>query len=276
MKIIKSDIRYIITLSVVSVMVIFPLFAKAADNLAKADSAYSKGEYAEAVGYYKTIGSDKGWSSELFYNLGNAYARGGDYGNALVNYLRALRLNPSNKQAANNVKYIEAKVYDSNRAELKGKKMSVDPDSFTFFSRVKRFIALDHLSDTWAIWAAVMFVAFAVCVALYIFTRNVIVRKIGFFGGIVFLGVSVIALAFSFVAADYKENEGAVIAGKARLRSEASASAKENPVALTRGTRMQVLDSVPLHGDKAEWYKVRLNSDFVGWLPADEFCVVGI
>lgn len=260
----------------VSVMAIFPLFAKAADNLAKADSAYSKGEYAEAVGYYKTIGSDKGWSSELFYNLGNAYARGGDYGNALVNYLRALRLNPSNKQAANNVKYIEAKVYDSNRAELKGKKMSVDPDSFTFFSRVKRFIALDHLSDTWAIWAAVMFVAFAVCVALYIFTRNVIVRKIGFFGGIVFLGVSVIALAFSFVAADYKENEGAVIAGKARLRSEASASAKENPVSLTRGTRMQVLDSVPLHGDKAEWYKVRLNSDFVGWLPADEFCVVGI
>lgn len=276
MKGVKSNIRYVLTLAVMLMAMAFPVLAEPTGTVAEADSAYSKGEYAQAVECYKNIGSKNGWSSQLYYNLGNAYARSGDYGNALLNYLRALRLDPSNSQAANNVKYIETKVYDSNRAELKGKKMSVDPDSVTFFSRVRQFIAMDHLSDTWAIWAASMFIAFAACVALYIFTRNVLVRKIGFFGGFVFLGLSVIALSFSFVAAGYKDNEGAVIAGKAKLRSEASATAKENPVALTRGTRMQVLDSVPLHGKKAEWYKVRLNSDFVGWLPADEFGVVGM
>ncbi len=268
--------KFLSTVAAIFLATFSTIAAHAATTLAEADSAYSRGEYAEAVAAYKSIGAEHGWSSQLYCNLGNAFARGGDYGNALVNYLRALRLDPHNAQANNNVKYIETKVYDSNRAELKGKKMTVDPDSPSFFSNVKKFIVRDHLSDTWAVWAAACFVIFVACAAIYIFTRNVLLRKIGFFGGFVFLGLSVIAIAFAFTAAGYKSNEGAVTAAKTRLRSEASASAKENPVPLNRGTRMVVLDSVPVHGVKAQWYKVRLNSDFIGWIPADEFCTVGL
>lgn len=268
--------KMIIAVAAIFMATFSSMMAHAATTLAEADSAYSRGEYAEAVAAYKNVGAEHGWSSQLYCNLGNAFARGGDYGNALVNYLRALRLDPHNSRALNNVKYIETKVYDSNRAELKGKKMSVDPDSPSFFSNVKKFIVQDHLSDTWATWAATCFILFVVCVAIYIFTRNVLVRKIGFFGGFIFLGLSVIAIAFAFTAAGYKSNEGAVTAAKTRLRSEPSASAKENPVSLNRGTRMVLLDSMPLQVGKAQWYKVRLNSDFIGWIPADEFCTVGM
>lgn len=254
-----------------------------AATVEQADSAYARGDYAEAIAQYNEVAEKSGISTTLCYNMGNAYAKGGDYGNALVCYLRALRLDPSNEKAAANVAYIESKVYDANRSELKGKKLSIDADTPTFFTNMRQYIMRDHRSDTWAVWAAVSFVLFVTCVALYVFSREVMVRKIGFFGGFVCLGVSVITLVFSFMAASYRSDEGVVTGGKVHLRSEASAGSKENPVALTRGTRMTVLDTYPAVTGESEdkagaketrWYKVRLNSDFVGWLPASDFRTV--
>lgn len=242
--------------------------------IAGADSAYANGEYAEAVAAYTGVASSQGVSSGLYYNIGNAYAKGGDYGNALVYYIRALRLDPSNKEAKSNIHYIEAKVNDANRAELKGKKLSVEPESPTFFSSLRAMISREHLSDTWATWAIVSFLMFMVCATLYVFTRKVAVRKIGFFGGIVCLGITLLTLSFAFMAAGYHTGEGVITGSKVKLRREASLSSQESPAALTRGTRMTVLDSIPTDGKRADWYKVRLNSDYVGWIEASDFKTV--
>lgn len=252
------------------------LFSVSSQTLSQADVAYSGGEYAKAVELYNKVLASDGQSSELYYNLGNAYARGGDYGNAMASYLRSLRLDPSNSQTKNNIDYIDAKVADTNRAELKGKKLSLDRDSSSFFTSIRDFIARDHLSDTWAIWAAVSFVLFVICVAIYIFTRQVAARKIGFFGGFIFLGISAITLVFAFMAASYTSHEGVIAAPKVKLLSEASPSSKENPVNLTRGTRMMILDTFPAGADHPKWYKVRLNSDFVGWISANDFIPVNL
>lgn len=245
-------------------------FVAKADFVADADSAYRRGEYAKAVELYNALADEKGTSPELLCNLGNSYAKGGDYGHAMVSYLRALRLDPSNSLAKDNIKYIQSKVADSNISELRNKKLSVEPESLSFFASVKDEIARDHSSNTWAIWAAATFVLFLGCIALYIFTSNVLARKVGFFGGFAMIGISLITLIFSFMAASYKSNEGAIITPKVKLRMQASVSAKESPVFLTRGTKMTILDKIPSEGT-AEWYKVRLNSDFVGWIQASDF-----
>lgn len=238
---------------------------------AEADSAYVKGDYAAAVEAYKEIAAKEGVSSALFYNMGNAYAKGGDNGRALVCYVKAVRLDPGNAEAKANINYIESKVADANKSEIKNKKLTLNQENISFFSSVRKIIASDHLSDTWSIWAVVSFLLFTGCLTLYIFTRNVLMRKIGFFGGFVCLGICVLTLIFSFMAASYTTNEGVIITNKVKLRSDPSLSAKENATALTRGTRMSVLDSVPVDARKAEWYKVRLNSDFIGWIPAGDF-----
>lgn len=247
-----------------------------AGEIEEAASAYSKGDYAGAVALYGKVAESKGLSSSLCYDMGNAYARGGDYGHALVCYIRALRLDPSNSQASSNISYIESKVMETNRAELKGKKLSVEPDSLTFFASVRRFICRDNSSDTWAVWAAAAFILFVMSLATYIFTSKVIARKIGFFGGFIFLGISLITLVFAFMAASYRTDEGVVTGAKVKLLSEASVNSKESPVALTRGTRMTVLDTFPSGSESPDWYKVRLNSDFVGWIPSSDFEPVGM
>ena len=240
----------------------------------EADSAYAKEEYAYAVDAYREIAAKEGVSSELYYNMGNAYAKVGDNGHALICYVKALRLNPGNVEAKANIDYIESKVAEANKSEIKNKKLSVNQESPSFFSSVKKFIVADHLSDTWSVWAIVAFLLFIVSLALYIFTRNVLIRKIGFFGALSFFGISLITLIFSFMAASYKTNEGVIITNKVKLRSDPNLTSKENSTALTRGTRLSVLDSVPIDNKKADWYKVRLNSDFIGWISAEDFEII--
>lgn len=245
-----------------------------ADVISAADSAYVNEQYSEAISKYEDVMQTEGVSSELYFNLGNAYSKSGDYGHALVYYLRALRLDPANSKAEANMKYIESKVYDSNKAELKGKKLSLDPDASTFFSSLKRFICSRHLSDTWAIWALICFLLLVGGIALYIFTQVVVLRKIGFFSSFIFLGFTAVFVVFSFMAASYQSNDGVVVGAKVKLMTEPSAVSKEHPVALNRGTRMTVLDVFPAPPEHPQWYKVRLNSDFVGWLSSDDFVPV--
>lgn len=236
-----------------------------------ADSAYLRGDYPTAIDEYKEIARIDGVSSSLLYNLGNAYAKAGDNGHALLCYIRSLRLDPSNSQAEANLKYVESKVKEANKSEIKNRKVSLDPDSESFISSVRKFISRNHLSDTWALWAVVGFLLFIGCLAIYIFTRNVIARKIGFFCGGICLIVTIIALIFAFMAASYRTQEGIIITNKVKLRSEPSVSAKENATALTRGTRLTILDSIPKGKPNPQWYKVRLNSDFIGWVVATDF-----
>lgn len=242
-----------------------------AQAISKADSAYNNGDYALAIDEYTRLAKTNGVSSELYYNLGNAYSKGGFYGRAVVCYVRALSIDPSNTAARENLIYVESKVTDNNKAELKDKKLSVEPDNPSFFTSIKLFIVRDHLSDTWAVWSVVSFLIFIICVAIYLFSKNVMMRKIGFFAGFASVGISVITLIFSFMASSYKTNEGVVTSPKIHLYAEPSMTASFNKSALTRGTRTAILDSIANEDKKTEWYKVRLNSDFVGWVSADDF-----
>lgn len=253
--------------SVISV----PMAKGAEASLANADSAYRQGDYSRAIELYNEVRAKDGASPELLFNLGNAYSRGGDYGHALLSYLRAQRLDPSNKKVKQNIDYIRYKVSEANKSELRGKKYSLDAEPLPFFSNVKKYIAANHTSNFWAAWGAVTFVIFVIAIATYVFTSNVLLRKIGFFGGFICLGLSVITLIFAFMAGSYKSDDGVIIEPKVKLHTEASLASKESPVALTRGTCMKILDSYPADEKNPQWYKVKLNSDFIGWIQSSDF-----
>ena len=83
---------------------------------AKANQAYSEGHFQEAVDDYESLVSSGQWSANLFYDLGNAWFRLGDFGEAILSYERALALDPHHPEAAANL----ALVRDEARAlELK-------------------------------------------------------------------------------------------------------------------------------------------------------------
>ncbi|MDE6006879.1 MAG: tetratricopeptide repeat protein [Muribaculaceae bacterium] len=264
--------KYIISLFVTFILTGTMCHAAEVDQvIANADSAYKSEDFGRAITLYNQILEKDGSSAELLFNLGNAYSRSGDYGHALLSYLRALRIDPSNKNVKHNIEFITYKVAEANKSELRGKKYSLDAEPTSFFYSLKKYISADHTSNLWAAWSACSFFLFILALAAYMFTSDVLVRKIGFFGGFVCLGVSLITIIFAFMAASFKSDDGVIIEPKVKLHTEASISSKESPVALTRGTAMKILDSYPAGDKNPQWYKVKLNSDFIGWIQSSDF-----
>ena len=60
----------------------------------QADSAYNAEDYKLAIDLYHKSIAEEGRSADIFYNLANAYYRSDKLGKAVVNYERALQLDP--------------------------------------------------------------------------------------------------------------------------------------------------------------------------------------
>ncbi|MGE9293043.1 MAG: tetratricopeptide repeat protein [Puniceicoccales bacterium] len=73
------------------------------ERFVAADQALSDGQLRQAIDGYTALLAESP-SSTVYYNLGNAYYRDGQYGQAILQYERCLVLNPDNADARANLK----------------------------------------------------------------------------------------------------------------------------------------------------------------------------
>src|SRR5438477_1585118 len=91
---------------IVLFLIAFVSTTHAADDgaFAKANQAYAEGRFAEAATGYETLIRSGNWNANLFYDLGNARYRLGDFGQAILNFERALALDPRHPEADANLR----------------------------------------------------------------------------------------------------------------------------------------------------------------------------
>lgn len=271
--------RLVHALSLVLVMVFAIPASAMADSkdaislLVKANAEYNAGHYDQAIAGYESVMQMYGVSAASLYNLGNAYVKAGNLGRARLCYERARRLDPSGKQIINNLEYVEMRVADTNAASAGKDKELVSPDAPSFMDSVYNMVAVNTSSNFWAAFAIMAFMLLLSAIAVYIFSSNVVARKSGFFGGILFLAFTGIFLALSFIAARKfdSRSEGVVTAFRAVLRAEPSAGAKAVASPLSAGTKLQIEEEERSPKGDVIWYKVRLNSRIDGWVSASEY-----
>ena len=78
----------------------------AATSWNSANAAYQQGKYEQAKADYIQMVDGSEYSAELFYNLGNAWFKLNDQGRAIINYQRALILNPGFAEAKANLQTV--------------------------------------------------------------------------------------------------------------------------------------------------------------------------
>jgi len=102
----RWSITMLFTLLLLSTTSVFA--GTAEDSLfQKANAAYSRGDYAEAIAQYEQITKNAGYSPGVLYNLANSYALSGHTGKAILNYERALRLSPSDSDISGNLELVK-------------------------------------------------------------------------------------------------------------------------------------------------------------------------
>lgn len=242
-----------------------PLTSRAADPglVEMADSAYSSDDFATAAQLYTEAIDSLGTSSELYYNLGNTYYRMGKPGKAVASYERALRLDPTNRDARTNLDFVNSRLID--RPGERG----------TLFGNMLDKAALTLHSNTWAWLALGAFIIFLGAVALYLFCPVVAWRKVGFFGGFAVLALTVVAALLAIRNASIcSATDRAVITVPSTILSTSPRTPRdrsEEAILLHEGTTMQVIDSVSSRTDsvKTVWVDVQIDNSHRAWIRRD-------
>ena len=81
-------------------------------DLKQANSLYLSAHYVESIAAYEKLLQGGVESAALYYNLGNAYYRTGKIAASILNYERALKLDPNNKDAKYNLELVNSKKVD--------------------------------------------------------------------------------------------------------------------------------------------------------------------
>lgn len=236
-----------------------PLGVVAESTIDRAHSAYDREHYQEALQLYLQEAQNTGTSSNLFYNIGNAYYRMSDYTHAILYYERALRLNPANSDARANLDFVRSQA-----------KISEDTGA-SFFANVVMNVVNQVPSNTWAVVAALAFSLFLLAVALYIFVDSVWLRKLGFFGGGALLVVTLVAVACAWqVRALAVEHREAIVVAHSSTLSVAphAPNAKEEAFVLREGQKVTIQDSVSnTAGVQVQvWYRIETADSRQAWI----------
>lgn len=227
---------------------------------AQADTAYKHERYHEALDCYKQLMQREGTSSELFYNMGNVYFKINDFAHAILYYEKSLLLDPSDKQARENLDFVKQKL-----------KLPVATGSRSFVTSVAQSVAFLFSSNGWAVVAAVLFVLCLLSVALYVFATQVRWRKVGFFAGLGLLALSAVALTCSlYLRHKATQGSGAIVMAESATLSTAprSPSASEVAFKLPQGSKVEITDSVSTgSGETAsKWYHVESTTGRAAWI----------
>ena len=88
-----------------------------AELMAEANGRFSRGEHAEAAQQYESLIADGFRDATLYYNLGNAYFEQGDFGRAILYFLRAERLSPRDPDIRANLELARSHTVDNLQVE---------------------------------------------------------------------------------------------------------------------------------------------------------------
>lgn len=228
--------------------------APAAEHWAAAGRSYEAGQYRNAIDQYEQIVKDSQATAAVYYNLGNAYYKNGQKGKAILNYKRALRLNTADKQARENIAFIQRKTANA-PAALQD----------IFFIRWYQSLLSALPANAWAIAALLCFCT--TLIVLYLIR----VRSLRF--GYRWLSFSAIMtiLIISLAITGYRQGrgreEGVVLSGQAFLY-EAADPAKVK-ISIPEGTVVRFL------GERKESkILVRLVNGSEGWIEQSDVEII--
>jgi tetratricopeptide (TPR) repeat protein len=214
-------------------------------GVAKANQDYSEGRFREAVDGYQNLVNAGQWSANLFYDLGNASFRLGNFGEAILSYERALALDPHHPEAAANL----ALVRDEARAlELKrnGLDRYIEAGTSTQYS----------IAASLAFWAAL----FGTARLLFSRRRSPAVVSLIILSTVVFAGA---VFALYSLELGSKGKDLAIVTGKKVEARLATADNANSILALPPGSEIKVLSQ------RGDWLYAALPNDLRGWIPTN-------
>ena len=215
-----------------------------------ADTEYQKGNYQQAIRDYEEI-LKNGESAEIYFNLGNAYYRTDNITKAVLNYERARLLSPGDDDINFNLQFARSKTIDK-----------ITPQSEMFFVTWYKSLVNFTSVDNWAKTGILCIVMALLLVLLYLFGPQLMLRKVGFFGGLAFFVIFLLSNLFAFQQKQALDNRtGAIIISPSVNIKKTPAKNSADQFVLHEGTRVDIIDK-----GMTDWRCIRVGDGREGWI----------
>lgn len=218
--------------------------------LDSANAAYSKADYNKAVKLYESIINTGVEAPEVYFNLGNSYYKSNNIAFAILNYERAVKMDPDNEDFNFNLKLANQKIEDK-----------IDSAPQLFLTEWKNSLAGLMTETRWSALCIALLVVSLVLFGMYITSQNPSLKQVGFFGGtiLIIFSVSTFFIARStFLSA--KNSRGAII-------TSPSITVTGSPN--EKGTKLFVLHEgikVNITQEDSDWVEIKIANGNTGWV----------
>ena len=220
---------------------------------AQADSAYINNDYANAVYLYEDVLANQGESADIYYNLGNSYYKMDNIAKAILNYEKALMLNPGNGDIRFNLELAQSKTVDK-----------VTPMSEVFLVTWMKSLTNTMSEQGWSKLAIASFILTLLGLVLYFFSKKITMKKIGFISALCLMLVCILANVFASSQKSKAQSHSSAII------MEPSVTVKSTPneggtelFILHEGRKVMIKDNT-----MREWKEIQLEDGNAGWVPA--------
>ena len=221
---------------------------------AQADSAYAKGDYASAIELYESILANQGESAAIYYNLGNSYYKNKDIAHSILNYERAYLLSPGDSDIRFNLEMARNNTVDK-----------IDSINQLFLMSWITSLRNSLSADGWAGGAIISFIIFLLALSLYIFGKQLVLKKLGLLFAGLCLIITIVANIFA------SQQKSLLINRQTAIIMSPSVTAKSTPDAggtdlfiLHEGHKILVKDAT-----MKDWCEIQLEDGSIGWIPRD-------
>ncbi len=224
----------------------------AANDVEAANDAYHMADYHKAVRlYHQSL--KKGASTEIYYNLGNAYYRIDNVPKALLYYEKASKMAPMNDDILHNIDIVQAKTID---------KLPVESE--IFFVQWYRYIQSFMTIDGWAHISIISLVLALVLFLAYLFLNNVFIRRSAFYSSVVLLALFILGNLFAWQRKSLLDSHDAAIVMSNAVSVKTSPTLKATDACVIHeGTKVRITDN-----DMKDWLGIRLSDGREGWIPS--------
>ena len=245
---------------ILTAIILATLNLSAQNNLLQqANEAYSKGDFQAAAGLYEELLKANGESAVVYYNLGNSYYKLDKVAPSILNYERALLLEPGNSDVRFNLEIAKLKTVDK-----------IEPVGDFFLTEWFRDVQNLLNTNAWSNLSIACFILLIACLFLFFFSRRVLIKKLSFFIGICLLVIVVLGNSFAYNQKKKltQRNAAIIFAPTTTIKSSPDNSGTDLFI-LHEGTKVKLRDN-RLIG----WNEIETASGYVGWIKSSEIEVI--